>query len=88
MLLATGGDPRIPNCWGKSAVTIAIDKLDTQYSPAREGLMHLLKRRADEMDAEDTHRRTTTAMLPPKRTEPLWISVLRLEISLTYTNMH
>ena len=56
VLLAAGGDPRIPNCWGKSAVTIAIDKLDTQYSPAREGLMHLLKRRADEMDAEDTHR--------------------------------
>ena len=59
LLLAAGADPRLPNCWRKSAVSIAEEKrkkneefmLSSKW--AHEALFDLLSRRAEELDAED-----------------------------------
>lgn len=54
LLLAAGADPRLPNCWGKSAVEISKEK-GSAFSGewAADALTALLKRRAEELDAED-----------------------------------
>ena len=59
LLLAAGADPRLPNCWRKSAVSIAEENskrngefmLSSKW--AHEALFDLLSRRAEELDAED-----------------------------------
>ena len=58
LLLAAGADPRVPNCYGKSAVTTAEQKGEVGGGPmstpeATEALITLLKRRAAELDAEE-----------------------------------
>ena len=56
LLLAAGADPRLPNCWGKSAVSIALKEKDREFMSStweRAALADLLQRRAVELDAED-----------------------------------
>ena len=56
LLLAAGADPRLPNCWRKSAVSIAEEKRNDEFMSskwAHEALFELLSRRAEELDAED-----------------------------------
>ena len=45
-----------PNCWRKSAVSIAEEKRNDEFMSskwAHEALFELLSRRAEELDAED-----------------------------------
>ena len=46
----------MPNCWRKSAVSIAEEKRNDEFMSskwAHEALFELLSRRAEELDAED-----------------------------------
>ncbi len=60
LLLAAGADPRVPNCYGKSAVTVAAgaaEKGGMGSEWAHEALVALLKRREAELDAEDAEEK-------------------------------